>query len=395
MSTSFYANKRYTMKDISRLEQRVDDLTELTTLSLLELNTTSVTILDSNGLSRTKSGFLADNFTNYSFSEIESEEYRASIDMAENTLTCQQYPHNIRLLYDNTNVANTTTLKGDLLLLPFSTNNTLVVQDQATETINVNPFSVITSTGHMDLSPSSDNWVETQWAADNIVDGGTITREVGGTRRVRSLATWRNSWFGRPAGDRVQVITGSRVIRDIVGERVIEIDILPFMRSVKIGFRVQGLRPLTRYFPFFDGVKVEDWVKQESFTRFAETTEDYGNVYTNATGHPDGSSSLVTDVEGQLSGSFVVPSTNTLRFRTGSKQFKLLDISVDNEAAATSNSRATFTANGALETVQRTVRHTRQLDLQFIQEEQQDDGGNDRDPLAQSFRVDQFESIVP
>ena len=388
MSTSFYANKRYTMKDISRLEQRVDDLTELTTLSLLELNTTSVTILDSNGLSRTKSGFLADNFTNYSFSEIESEEYKASIDMAENTLTCQQYPHNIRLLYDNTDVANTTTLKGDLLLLPYSTNNSLVIQDQATETININPFSVITSTGHMDLSPSSDNWVETQWAADNIVDGGTVTQEVGGTRRVRSLATWRNSWFGRPSGDRVQVITGSRVIRDLVGERVIEIDILPFMRSVKVGFRVQGLRPLTRYFPYFDGTKVDDWVKQElSFTRFAETTEDYGNIYTNATEHPDGSSSLVTDAEGQLSGSFVVPSTNSLRFRTGSKQFKLLDISVDNEAAATSNSRATFTANGVLETVQRTVRHTRQLDLQWIQEEQQDN----RDPLAQSFRIDQFE----
>lgn len=388
MATSFYANKRYTMKDISRLEQRIDDLTELTTLSLLELNTSSVAILDSAGIARTKSGFLADNFTNYAFSEIERDEYRAAIDPAENILTCEQFPNNLRLIYDDG--ASSSTLKGDLLLLPYNNNNPLVIQDIATETINVNPFAVVNSTGHMDLSPSSDVWVETQWAPDNIVDGGITTRTVGSERVVNNLATWSNSWFGRPVGNRVQVVTGSRVIRELVGERVVEIEIIPFMRSIKVGFRANGLRPFTRYFPFFDGVNVSEWVRQEAiFERFAENTNDFGNIFTNAIEHPDNNTSLLTDQNGSIAGSFVIPSTNTLRFRTGSKIFKLLDISVDDEENATSNARATFTSSGTLETLQRTISSTRQLDLQWLRE--RPPVQNDRDPLAQSFRIDQFE----
>ena len=396
MTTSFYTNKRFTMKDISILESRIDDLQELTTLSLLELNTASFQVFDSAGLSRTKAGFLADNFSNYTFSATTRDEYRASIDAAENVLTVQQYPKNIRLVYDSDEATNTVTRMGDLLMLPF-TDETLINQNVATETINVNPFAVITQTGHIDLSPASDTWVEIEYAPERVVDGGTTTRNVGTQTTTRNLATWRNSWFGRPAGDRVRVITGSRVIRELVGERVIDVEVIPFMRSVKVGFRALGLRPNTKFFAFFDGVAVNDWVREESqFNRFGTTTDDAGNTYTNLSAHPDGATNLISDGDGTINGSFVIPSTSSLRFRTGNKLFKLIDISVDDEFSATSFARATFTSSGTLETVQRTVRSTRQLDLSWIRRVEPPDrggdgGGNDSDPLAQSFRVDQFE----
>ena len=390
LTSSFYINRRFTMKDISRLEERIDNLTELTTLNLLEVNTSSLAVFDSAGLARTKSGFLADNFSNYAFSDASRDEYRAAIDAADNTLSVQQYPNNIRLAFDSDDGTNTVVRKGDLLLLPY-TDTSLINQNLATETINVNPFAVITQTGHTDLSPTSDNWVETQYAPNLIIDGGTTTRNVGGTIRTNNLASWRNSWFGRPAGNNVQVVTGSRVIREIVGERVIDIEILPFMRSVKVAFRAQGLRPNTKFFPFFGGVSVSNWVREEgSFTRFAETVSDIGNTYTNLSAHPDGATDLITDSEGTVVGSFVIPSTSSLKFRTGQQLFKLLDISADDESSATSYTRATFTSNGVLETVQRTIRSTRQLDLQWLQEEQ-DNGGNG-DPLAQTFRIDQVEN---
>lgn len=391
LTTSFYDNRRFTMKDIARLEKRIDDLKELTTLSLLETNTSTFAVYDSAGNARTKAGFIADGFSNYAFSDIDRDEYRASIDPTDRVLTPTIYANNIRLRYDS---AQTTAnmRHGDLALLPIDSHVSVMNQNLATEALNVNPFAVITQQGHLDLSPASDTWVETQWAPDNIISGGTVTRRVGTRTTTRSLNAWRSSWFGRPSGDTVNVITGSRVIRELVGERVLDIQIIPFMRSIKVFFRAQGLRPNSQFFPFFGGTNISNYTRQEdSFYRFSITDGDVGNTYTNTTSHPSGSTNLISDDNGTINGSFIVPSNDSLKFRTGTQPVKLLDISVDNEANALSKTVSVFSSTGVLETRQRDIKSTRQLDLVRIRQEQQDNGGNDHDPLAQSFRIDQFE----
>jgi len=394
LTTSTFDNRRFTMKDISRLEKRIDDLSELTTLSLLETNTSTLTVVDSAGLERTKAGFIADAFSNYDFSDIDRGEYRAAIDATENVLAPEIWPNNVRLFFDSATSFSANGSKGsrrgDLLMLPIDSNVSIINQDLATEALNVNPFAVITQLGHTDLSPASDTWVEIKYDPDKIVDGGTRTRNVG-RRQVSNLNAWRGSWFGRQGSN--QVITGSRVIRRVVGERVLDIEILPFMRSVKVEFRSQGLRPKTRYFPYFGGVAIDNFTRQNSnnaFTRFATDNSSNGNLYTNATAHPDGSTNLFSDSAGTLTGSFIIPSTNSLRFRTGQQQFKLLDISVNNDNDAISRSVATFTSTGLLETRQRTVRSTRVLDITTLIQADDDDS-DPTDPLAQSFRIDQFE----
>jgi hypothetical protein len=50
-------NRRYTMRDIGKLEDRIENLEKTTSLSLLELNTSTLQIQDANGLTRFKSGF--------------------------------------------------------------------------------------------------------------------------------------------------------------------------------------------------------------------------------------------------------------------------------------------------------------------------------------------------
>lgn len=382
LTTTYINNKRYTMKDIATLETRLDELTELTTLSLLELNTSSIEVYDQNGLARTKSGFLADTFSNYDYSNVNGLEYRAAIDPAENTLSVQQYPNNIRIVYDQT-ASNTVVKKGDLLLLNHS-DVSFINQALATETENVNPFAVVSQVGQIELSPQNDNWVETLFTPDIIVDGGSRNRDIPGTVLVGNINSFRNSWFGRPVGNRVRVITGSRVIRDLVGQRIVDIEIIPFMRSIKVGFRATGLKPNTRFWPFFNGINVSSWCREESsFVRFSDTTDDPGNLYTNRTAHPSGSTSLIADINGNINGSFVIPSTRDLKFRTGTQIFKLLDISANDEDACTSLAKTTYTAQGTLETVERTIRQTQEIDIRWYQ---------NRDPLAQSFRVDQFEN---
>ena len=56
-------NRRYTMRDIGRLESRIGNIEYYTTLGLLEKDTASFEILDANGLNRFKSGFIVDNFS--------------------------------------------------------------------------------------------------------------------------------------------------------------------------------------------------------------------------------------------------------------------------------------------------------------------------------------------
>ena len=396
VTTSFYDNKRFTMKDIAGLERRIDDLYELTTLSLLEANTSTFSVVDSAGNPRTKAGFLADGFSNYAFSATDRPEYRAEVDPVERTLSPEVFANHTRLFYDSS-VSVTTKVdhKGDLLLLPISSNVSFIDQGLATETMNVNPYHVITQSGITRLSPETDTWVETRFAPNRVIDGGTVTRDVGGTRRVRNLNTWRNSWFGQPQGDTVRVITGSRTIRRIVGERVLDVEVIPFMRSVKVYFKSDGLRPNTQHFPFFGGSRISDYAREENFRRIS--TDNSTQVYTNRRSHPAGSTDLISDSNGTIAGSFIIPSNNSLKFRTGTQQFKLLDITADNEEAALSFTRKNFSSQGTLETRQRTIRSTRQLDIGTLVRQERGggegrDAGDNTDPVAQTFRVDQVQN---
>ena len=56
-------NNRFTMRDIGRLENRIERLEDYTTLNLLEAETENFQVLDANGFDRFKSGFVVDNFT--------------------------------------------------------------------------------------------------------------------------------------------------------------------------------------------------------------------------------------------------------------------------------------------------------------------------------------------
>jgi hypothetical protein len=159
------------------------------------------------------------------------------------------------------------------------------------------------------------------------------------------------------------------------------------MRSRKIGFRAQGLQPNARHFAFFGGESVADWVKQESFNRFATSTDDEGNIYTKATQHPNTPSNLVSDAEGKIEGTFLIPSTSSLKFRTGEQEFKLLNISTTVEDDATSIAATTFISTGVLETRQKTIQSTRHIETLRITRIRRR-----RDPVAQSFRIDHIQN---
>ena len=347
-----------------------------------------MTVLDANGNPRTKAGFIADNFSTFNFSDINNEDYRASINPF-NQLRPSFRENSVRLSYSSSNNSNDISKSGDVTTLPYTHVN-MVSQKLATGIMNVNPFAVITQTGHLELSPSSDEWVETSNLPDVM------------QTNVRRFEDIREDLEARPLLDSGRLSTSeglfttisrdissrslSRSIQEFVGESVADVQVVPFMRSRIVNFSAKGLRPNTKMFAYFGNVDVNSWVRPEtSFSRFADNAQEFGNEYENTTEYPSalgGKGDLVTDSKGELNGSFFIPNTSSLNFRTGRQEFKLLDVSVNDESEAMSSTRATYTSTGTIETVQRTVRTTRVMDRIMGRQ----------DPLAQTFFVDQTEN---
>src|SRR5210317_680472 len=79
-------NKRYTMRDIGKLENRIESLEYYTQLSLLETQAQNLQIQDAQGFDRFKNGFIVDNFTGHNIGDVGNTDYAIAMDMARGEL---------------------------------------------------------------------------------------------------------------------------------------------------------------------------------------------------------------------------------------------------------------------------------------------------------------------
>ena len=74
-------NKRFTMRDMSRLEKRIQNVEYYTQLSLLEsVCTITTNTRRSNGFDRFKNGFVVDNFSGHNIGDVGNNDYKLAID---------------------------------------------------------------------------------------------------------------------------------------------------------------------------------------------------------------------------------------------------------------------------------------------------------------------------
>ncbi|UTS52177.1 virulence associated protein [Synechococcus phage BUCT-ZZ01] len=199
-------NRRYTMRDIGRLEKRVDNLEYYTQLSLLEQDTKSLTIIDTEGFDRFKNGFFVDNFRSYDSGNVFSPDHKCAVDLTAGELRPFFYMDNINLVEKNVNNTQRTTanykLSGDLITLPYTT-SPFIQQLSASRVENVNPFAVFTFLGTMDLVPESDEWFETNRLPDIVTSvEGNFTAIKTALESAGALGvewnSWQTAWTGRP-----------------------------------------------------------------------------------------------------------------------------------------------------------------------------------------------------
>ena len=200
-------NKRYTMRDIGKLEKRIDNLEYYTSLSLLEQQTESLNITDASGLDRFKNGFIVDNFAGHNTGDSTSPDYLCSIDMEKAELRPFYTMQNVNLIEsvssDSDRAAANYKLYGDVITLPVVNHLPIIKQAYASRLENINPFAVFTFLGDVKINPSSDDWFETDRRPDLVVDvEGNFNTIKNIAEKTGVLGTvwnaWQTQWTGAP-----------------------------------------------------------------------------------------------------------------------------------------------------------------------------------------------------
>jgi len=365
-------NRRYTMRDIGKLETRIKNIEYYTQLSLLEQQAINTQIQDAGtGLDRFKNGIVVDSFKGHNVGDVQSLEYRAAMDMSEGELRPTHFTDNVKLIESAS--VNTDSLRsaegyqktGDLITLPY-TSSAFIQNEFASKTVNCNPFLVFQYVGEVTLTPDVDEWKDVTRRPDLIVnDNGlfdTITALAGNTNNLGTMWNeWQTNWTGRwnnsdrqgnfitTSSGRIgtvsrtgitREIAGSNVQRQSFGERIVDLSFIPFIRSRDVSFSGTRLKPNTKVFPFFDNVDVS-----------AHVTPNAGVL----------GGQLTTDANGAVSGTFTIPNTDTVRFRAGERIFRLTsnstNSSTDDDVDTFADGR--YTARGLQFTTEETIQATR------------------------------------
>ena len=383
-------NRRFTMRDIGRLEKRLENVEYYTQLSLLESEAQNMQIQDSDGFDRFKNGIIVDNFTGHGVGDVSDNDYSISMDMAEGELRPAFHQDNAALVEVDSTLSETVTdaersalgyqKTGDLITLPY-TESTFQEQPFASNTVNLQPFNVIDFIGTIKLDPEIDEWFETERQPDlqitmpgtfdtltNLASAGVLDLNLGTVWN-----NWNDTWSGqvretnrqvrrtgniqqttitteqrvgqRRSGVRTSLIPNA--VRTSFGDRVVSVAFAPFIRSRSVSFTGQDLKPNTRMYPFFDGVDV--------------------SAHVTPTGSSAGAA-LTTDSKGECSGVFLIPDpldSSNPRFRTGKRVFRLTTSSTNNLVSEIfSSAEADYTAKGLLNSVQQTIVSTREAQVQ-------------------------------
>lgn len=171
-----------------------------------------------------------------------------------------------------------------------------------------------------------------------VADVTTVFRETS-TNQVRSI-TANQTRTGIQTGIEIQTQTQR------TGPRVVDTNLIPFMRSRVIQVTGRGFKPNTRLYSFFDGTNVSSYI--------TPTTSAF--VTTGAEG-----SNLISDSNGDVYAQFRIPADNSLRFKVGDRIFRFTDnpTNASGIGLTTTSGEALYSARGLSQTVQDTVISTR------------------------------------
>ena len=378
-------NKRFTMKDIGKLENRVKTLEFYTTLNLLERDAQQEQIQDNLGFERFKNGFVVDSFTGHGVGDsLDNPDYAVSVNFTKKEASPLIRSEFINMrevsTLDAQRNSNNYVKTGSVASLPY-THEILVKNPFSSKTQNLNPFNIGVFQGSMQLSPPGDLWFDDKRVPDVQVDRtGTFDslksqsfvkkdgRNVFGS--INDIEQLRNGipqntdelpenlkglsdLLGSisPATSSLQ-LQGNEVVKNVV--------VVPKMRDTFININVDGMRPRTQVFGFFDNQPINAFLNQ----RTAEIKTLQNNLSSNIAAEVDkafirkdrrdlanamanASSILTTDEFGSIELNFQYTS-ESLNLDTGKKILRLSSSATNDVEAEVTFAEQVFISDGVM-----------------------------------------------
>lgn len=347
--------RRYTMRDIGAIDKKIARLEYYTTLSLLESSAKTLILKDDIGAERFKNGFIVDPFRGFSVSDTKSPEFKAAVDIKLQELSPTIKRNYVELDLDTTS-SNNVTKEGNLVLLNGNTVS-YVEQPFASKVRNCAENIIYVWNGNIEISPEGDNQTDIDVNPDIVgnIDLSGLTDLVNsignitGTERIVSTGTVqtvnRNTVTGQRGNiqtttttrDVIATTTDTTIRSDIdfsastinnvfdFGELVQDVSIQPFIRSRRIRFTANNLKPNTTLNAFFDSQLVSQFCTPTD-SAFAPTGQR--------------GSSIISNAQGLAYGYFDIPAET---FKSGDRIFRLCDVDDLNVAAATITTQAAAT----------------------------------------------------
>jgi len=133
MNISPISNRRYRMKDIGALDQRVSSLEYYTTLTRLEQKATQLNIPDENGVDRFKNGFFVDPLDNQNLSRFNDYEHTVVIDQTEGVARPPVSVETVSIEVNNANSTSTSVIRNTANNISYSKNFITVGYDANTK----------------------------------------------------------------------------------------------------------------------------------------------------------------------------------------------------------------------------------------------------------------------
>ena len=315
VDTQYVDNRRFTMRDIGKIEKRVDTLEYYTALSLLEKEASDLSVKDyATNLERFKNGILVDSFNGHNIGDVSHEDFAAAVDQELKEL---RPPFSSDSFKFSTNLGANTQQTGEMVTLRYSSSN-LVVQPLCSNTETINPFGTAQFNGQLSLSPPSDVWFSETGRPLVLINLESLNDHwIQGNENGfgKQWDDWSSTWSGTQVNDdnliksrkstssstsvsrstnvtsknktRTGIISTKppETIKRSVGNRAVSISIVPYIRAQKVQFVAKGLKPNDTYYPYFDNTLVSAYTKDAyKLTYSANTTSANSGVFNTRTG---------------------------------------------------------------------------------------------------------------
>jgi hypothetical protein len=344
--------KRYSMKDIKVIDERVQNLEYYSSLNMLEKQSTDETLPGRTDptLPRFKNGFLVDNFSSVTTGNPLNAEFKAGYDKSRNLLTSRFETYSLQLKMET---GSRVSRSGDLVTMKYQQGR-IISQPNATQTrrctsmfweyngvlslfpdyiSDVDHTIVPESAVQIDVDVASptlaliaelNKIAPNQLSSERVVSEDITTSLSGST----TSDTTRTDTMETVITQQIERTTSSLSSRSTtttksVGDFVTDISFQPYIPATTIDFVAEGLRPNLRHYVYFDDVAVSEHVMPTGLTRSRRLVGSH-NRKSSFVSFGGYGAALVSDARGRVTGKFRVPQGV---FFAGERKFVVADIS--------------------------------------------------------------------